>query len=645
MDNLPTSRVYVEEVYGSPATLCCARDGNTGHTGGTTEVGRYPADVHEHHDYVQVDRRLDPEGEDLPRHRVMEIMERRIEIGAMRATERKNKQQLFDIKEQRDAEAEELRETNNKKKQNVTSRQGITDEVTLADSLGKTANGKTQPLRKEDTTEDRILLSRIRNGYKNDKLFKIVIGNAKQFPSFTEDNGILRRKNLLDNDAICVPRDKELITKILTDAHDILGHFGDQRTCEYIRHWYWWPTMVKDTRTFCRTCEKCQRAKVTNKRPTGKLHPLPIPDRPWSSIGMDFIGPFPEVDGINYLWIIICRLTSMVHLIPIHTSATAKELSWKYLREVVHLHGLPESIVSDRDPKFTSKWWRELHRIVGTKLLMSTSFHPQTDGQTERANRNIGQILRTAVRPDQKDWTEKIDMIEFAINSSVSATTGYAPFELNNGHMPRIMKDIPSAETTNKGIKEFAAQALTNIAAAHDAIIEARTFQAFHADQKREEGLNIKKGDLVYLSTKNLRLPKNRTRKLCPKYIGPYRVSDTIPEKSTYKIDLPPALQERRLHPTFHESLLKPHYPSDDSAFPNRLQPEPYDFGLTDEHEWFVDEIIGHRWKGKKVEYEVRWSLGNTTWEPHANCNKLAALDRYLEIQGIDNHSKLPRRN
>jgi transposase InsO family protein len=98
--------------------------------------------------------------------------------------------------------------------------------------------------------------------------------------------------------------------------------------------------------------------------------------KPWDSIGMDFVGPFPESQGHDYLWIVICRLTSMVHLIPVKTTATAVKLSWKYLREVVRLHGLPSSIVSDRDSKFTSRWWQELHRILGAKLLMSTSFHP-----------------------------------------------------------------------------------------------------------------------------------------------------------------------------------------------------------------------------------------------------------------------------
>jgi hypothetical protein len=110
---------------------------------------------------------------------------------------------------------------------------------------------------------------------------------------------------------------------------------------------------------------------------------LPIPTKPWDFIGMDFIGPFPEAKGFNYLWAIICRRTSMVHLIPVHTTMKASNLSWIYLQEIVHLHGLPSSIVSNQDSKFMSKWWKELHKIPGAKLLMSTSFHPQTDGQTK----------------------------------------------------------------------------------------------------------------------------------------------------------------------------------------------------------------------------------------------------------------------
>jgi hypothetical protein len=210
--------------------------------------------------------------------------------------------------------------------------------------------------------------------------------------------------------------------------------------------------------------------------------------KPWDSIGMDFVGPFPKVNNYNYLWVIICRMTSMVHLIPVHTTMTAKELSWKYLREVVRLHGLPSSIVNDQDSKLTSQWWKELHRMLGAKLLMSTSFHPQTDGQMERMNKNIGQILRASICSDQKDWIDKIDLTEFAINLSVSATSKYAPFELNGGY------------ATARGIKDFAAQALHNLVEAHDAIIETRAFQTNQSNKHRWEEPEIVENDLVYLS-------------------------------------------------------------------------------------------------------------------------------------------------
>ena len=118
------------------------------------------------------------------------------------------------------------------------------------------------------------------------------------------------------------------------------------------------------------------------------------------------------------------------------TTVTAKGVAWIVLKEVVRLHGIPESIVSDRDARFTSIFWRYLQKLMGTKLLMSTAFHPQMDGATQRANRSIAQILQTVVNNDQKNWSEKCSMAEFAINSSVNATTGYAPFQLNYRYMP-----------------------------------------------------------------------------------------------------------------------------------------------------------------------------------------------------------------
>jgi hypothetical protein len=144
--------------------------------------------------------------------------------------------------------------------------------------------------------------------------------NHKQY--FRITNGVIWTKNFCDTEVICVPRENLLITKLLTKAHE-MGHYGDQRTCEYICHWYWWPQMAKSTANFCRTCKSCQRSKGSMQKPTGKLHPLPIPTKPWDSIGMDFVGPFPKSRGHNYLWVIICQMTSTVHLVPVTINITA----------------------------------------------------------------------------------------------------------------------------------------------------------------------------------------------------------------------------------------------------------------------------------------------------------------------------------
>ena len=403
--------------------------------------------------------------------------------------------------------------------------------------------------------------------------------------------------------------------------------------------------MTRDIEIFCRSCGPCQVNKDSNQRPTGLLHTLPIPDRPWQSVGMDFIGPLPLSNGYDYLLVVIDRLTSMVHLIPTTTKVTAGQTAWLYVKEVVRLHGVPESIVSDRDTKFTSLFWRELHRVLGTKLMMSTSFHPQTDGATERANRSIGQILRSVVSNDQKDWTNKCPMVEFAINSSVSSTTGFCPFELNYGYVP-VMGITGTEKAKYRGVQAFAKQAQWNLMAAHDAIIEQRVKQTFYANKLRKDAPPYEVGDLVFLSTKNINIPKGRARKLVPRFIGPYKITAVNNDSSNVSLDLPEDLKKRRVHSTFHSSLVKPYVANDDERFPKRDTHVLYDMGENDDTEWYVDEIIGHQWNPKGgLELRVQWTLGDVTWEPLQNCNELEALDRYLELHGVATPRQLPRKN
>ena len=181
------------------------------------------------------------------------------------------------------------------------------------------------------------------------------------------------------------------------------------------------------------------------------------------------------------------------------------------------------------------------YRLMGTKLLMSTVFHPQMDGATEWANHSIGQILRMIINDDQKNWADKCPMVEFALNSSVSTTMGFTPFKLNQGYMPQI--GMPTSfDTTFEGVKQFMLQAKWDLMAAHDAIIMNHVQQMFHANKKHCASDLYHAGDHMYLLTQNLTLPKGRVRKLVHKYIGPYKVVKAHNEASTVTLEFPPAL-------------------------------------------------------------------------------------------------------
>lgn len=248
------------------------------------------------------------------------------------------------------------------------------------------------------------------------------------------------------------------------------------------------------------------------------------------------------------------------------------------------------------------------------------------------------------IQPDQRDWSNKIPMTEFALNSAISNSSGFAPFELNYGYMPSMNPGIIPEPSKVPGVKQFVAQALQNLADAHDAIIESRVRQTHNANRRRRDDDKFREGDLVYVSTSDLSLPKGRATKLLPKYIGPFKILDAQTSTSSYRIELPTQLRARRLHDRFHRSKLRPYQANDDALFPHRESHASYDFGTPDDQEWLVDEIVAHKWDNKKLSFHVRWNLGDTTWEPHKNCKDLQALDEYLQLMGVENPEKLPHK-
>lgn len=269
---------------------------------------------------------------------------------------------------------------------------------------------------------------------------------------------------------------------------------------------------------------------------------------------------------------------------------------------------------------------------------MSSAFHPQTDGATERANRTITQMIRQCVRPDQKDWVSKLPAIEFAVNSARSSTTGFSPFQLNYGRNPSPM--IWKGQEEFPGVRKFAEQMKLAIMSAHDSIIAARVINTVQADRKQASA-NYKVGDLVYLSTKNLSLPEGRARKLAPKYLGPFAITRVLKEGATYQPNLSEELLKRGINPSFHTSLLKPRVPSDDRRFPGRLPLQIPEFGEKPE-EWIVEAIVAHRGKGAKSDFEILWKAGDRTWAPYREVAHLIEMDRYCELMGVGDASDLP---
>jgi hypothetical protein len=205
-----------------------------------------------------------------------------------------------------------------------------------------------------------------------------------------------------------------------------------------LKEQFWWHGMKREIASFISKCDICQRVKAEHQRPAGLLQPLQVPEWKWESVGMDFITGFPRSSrGNDSIWVIVDRLTKVAHFIPVKTTYTSGQLADLYLSRIVSLHGVPKTIVSDRGTQFTSRFWRSLHQALGTKLAFSTAYHPQTDGQTERVNQILEDMLRACVLAYGAKWEDCLPFAEFSYNNSYQASLQMAPFEALYGRKCR----------------------------------------------------------------------------------------------------------------------------------------------------------------------------------------------------------------
>lgn len=485
------------------------------------------------------------------------------------------------------------------------------------------------------------LLSSLKGNYGQDPLFSKVVQNPKEFKNFDIANEVLYLK-LPDRKVLCLPSimvgTRNIREIVISNAHSLLAHLGSKKTLTYLRDHVWWKEMVGDVQSYCDSCTTCRHSKPSNHKPYGLLNPLPVPSQPWDAIGIDFVGPLPlskDRDATyDSITVIIDLLTAMVHIVPSRTDYTARNVAELVFSEVYKHHGLPKAIISDRDSLFTSIFWKHLQELIGTKLKMSSAYHPETDGSTERANRTITQMIRQCISPTQKDWVARLPAIEFAINSARSDSTGYARFFLNTGRMPRSFIWNTADKSEYPGVRVFAQRLKSAIMAAHDSILAAQVKQTRTANRRRQMA-PFTEGELVYISSKNISFPKGLTRKFLPKYIGPYLILKDFGNNS-YRIQIPARLRQRGIHDVFHASLLRIHVPNDDRLFPGRLETQ---IGEVDnlEGEWAADKITSHSGSKMDALFEVLWRSGDVSWMTYHQVAELSLLGSYFEALGIDN--------
>jgi transposase InsO family protein len=406
-------------------------------------------------------------------------------------------------------------------------------------------------------------------------------------------------------------------SEVLKRHHDDpwAGHFGYVRTLELIRRKYCWPHMARDVRDYVATCTTCQRIKPARHKPYGELQSLPLPRGPWADITMDFITDLPpsKKRGKAYdsILVVVDRYTKTARYIPVKKTITAAELADVFMAKIHRHYGQPDSIVTDRGSVFTAKFWQSFTHFLKIRRRLSTAFHPQTDGQTERQNQTLEQYLRAYVNYQQDDWIRLLPEAEFAYNNSRNATTGMTPFMALMGYNPS--RDLASHDpqldvpAVNERVQELRrvrgelettwAQAVKSQASHHNRHTNPRTYNV---------------GDMVYLSAKNIRT-RRPNKKLDHKYHGPYKILALV-GKQAYRLQLPDPM---RVHPVFHVSLLESARRRNE---PDTIPPPPVIVDGVEEFE--VDEILDSRIEHGQLRYLVRWAgcdESDNSWEDADN--------------------------
>ena len=383
---------------------------------------------------------------------------------------------------------------------------------------------------------------------------------------------------------------------------------------------------MKEVKQYVEGCDQCQRMKNRAEMPAGKLKPNQIPEKLWQHILVDFIMKLLVSKGHDLILVVYDRFSKMSHFVVTTEKTTAEGLARLFRDNVWKLHGLPESVISDRGPQFVAGMTKELNKMLGIETKLSTAYHPETDGQTERTNQELEQYLRMYVNHRQNNWAEWLATAEFAFNNKVYIATKISPFQVNYGREPRIGFDIRKKRKNEKAEK-FVKEMKERHEEARAALVKSQEKMKRQADRNRKEVEEYRVGDKVLISTKDFskKLMKRVTKKLTEKFIGPYVVRKIVSENAV-ELELPASL---RIHPVVNVRRIVKYREQIEGQ---KIPPPPVEVAGKKEYE--VEEILDRQERRGKTKYLVKWKeymAEKNIWERLENLKN--AMEKIEEFE------------
>lgn len=483
----------------------------------------------------------------------------------------------------------------------------------VADALSRVPGSQILSITLSGAHED--LLDSIRKLWESDSTLSKIITelqqNANSHPQYTYINEELRRKGKL-----VIGNSDDIKLHILKWLHDsaLGGHSGRDSTLSRIKSLFYWPRMHTAVQHYIRNCSVCQKNKYDLAAKPGLLQPLDIPTGVWQSISLNFIEGLPKSSRKHCILVVVDRLSKYAHFMPLSHPYTAIDVAQLFLDNIFKLHGMPESVISDRDPTFLSDVWQELFRVFGVELKFSTAYHPQTDGQTEVTNKTLETYLRCMTSESPQSWCKWLPLAEFWYNTNFHSAIKCTPYEVLYGQPPPMHLPYLPGESTSITVDRSLSkrEEVINLLKFH--LLRAQNRMKQYADAHRSERV-FQTGDFVYLKLQPYRqssLKTSSSNKLSPRFFGPFKVLEPV-GKVAYKLQLPPSSS---IHNAFHVSQLKlcPNPPDDTSPLPTFL----YDHGKTKEPEAVLDRKLVKWRNAAATKLLIKWKgypESHATWE------------------------------